>query len=122
MQAVKAFADIFTAKTSQLVDWNTQVLARILHDCVARRVDSGAPSSNPKDIVALEQKYLLDFRSERLVLDEVEEIIDLPQFDSSAKSKTSPNSIELDKTAMVQLRNYVQTIAAMYHPNPFHNF
>jgi hypothetical protein len=56
-------------------------------------------------------------------LDEVTEIIKLPQFDDKAhKNKTRPDDIVLDDMVMAQLRDYVMTIASMYSDNAFHNF
>ncbi len=60
----------------------------------------------------------------RMVLDEVKEIIELPEFDVSTMGikHDNPDSIELDPEVSSQLRDYVVAIASGYHSNPFHNF
>ena len=113
------------AKMSRLVSWTTDVLARSLRAIVARR---HATSQRP------DPEAVLDMLEDRLtgrnngkqtgtVIDEVQEVITLPQFDAkAAKRAKDPQSIELDKHVMEQLHDYVRTIAALYHNNPFHSF
>jgi 3'5'-cyclic nucleotide phosphodiesterase len=57
------------------------------------------------------------------VLDEVVDIVNLPRYTVNAcKGLHNPDSVVLDPNLESQLRDYIQTIAAMYHNNPFHNF
>jgi hypothetical protein len=57
------------------------------------------------------------------VLDEVKDIVELPEFDADAvRNQEDPESIELDNVVLSQLREYVVTVATMYRENLFHNF
>jgi hypothetical protein len=57
------------------------------------------------------------------VIEEVQEIINLPNFDErTLKGKKDPYSIELPEAVFDQLKSYVTNIAATYRDNPFHNF
>ena len=52
------------------------------------------------------------------VIDEVEEIIVLPDYNADvAKKEMELGEIELSPAVMDELRNYVQTIASMYNNN-----
>lgn len=56
-------------------------------------------------------------------LDEVKEVIVLPNFDRSSVIKdVDPNTIELDPLVEAQVLELVMVIARTYHKNPFHNF
>ena len=113
------------AKLVRLVSWTTDVLARSLRAIVSRRK---ATSERP------DPEAVLDMLEDRLtgknggkqtgtVIDEVQEVITLPQFDAkAAKQAKDPESIDLGKHVMEQLHEYVRTIAALYHNNPFHSF
>jgi class 3 adenylate cyclase len=109
-----------TDKQLRLVDWNVDILKRLLREIVARRDACGTQEDAAVRVKALEVTKL---SKEDGVLDEVEEIITLPKFDSMAtRNQKDPDSFELTESVSTQLHDYVQTIAAMYRPNPFHNF
>ena len=107
-----------SAKVTRLIDWNVDILLRLLKCIVARRKAYGLDHDDfapPRG----------DFSrsDERTVLDEVEERIALPEFEPSvAKMQLPPEEITLDTEAEAQLYDYVATVAAMYRNNPFHNF
>jgi hypothetical protein len=106
-----------SAKLSRLIDWNVDVLLRLLKSIVARRqaLGNSRGASMPNE----------DFsrRENVTVLDEVREIITLPAYDHAmAKTQVDPSSIELDAATESQLYEYVSAIASMYRENPFHNF
>jgi hypothetical protein len=65
--------------------------------------------------------FLLPNAAGSMVLDEVVEIIELPEYPSSRTNEDS-SSIALDPFVIKELHDYVSTIAAMYRDNPFHNF
>jgi len=107
-------------KTMRLVQWNTEVLARFLREVVARREASGISNDSSETIAQHEQDVLKD---SSIVLDEVKDVVWIPKFDSDAASKQkSANEVELGDGVVEQLQSYIQTIAAMYRDNPFHNF
>jgi Adenylate and Guanylate cyclase catalytic domain/3'5'-cyclic nucleotide phosphodiesterase len=109
-------------KHQRLVDYNIDLLCQHLKCVVARRqvlamsgLDDGPPP----------EPYIMSTELEegKCVLDEVTEVIRLPKFDPSAfKGHVDPESIELDRKVVSQLKRYVTVIGAMYRQNPFHNF
>jgi class 3 adenylate cyclase len=108
-------------RIKRLVDWNVDVLKRLLKQIVAKRNTSSNQQFelNSHTMMMLE----VDIGSDTYVLNEVKEIITLPQFDArSHKLQENPNKIELPQVVEDQLRLYVSSIAAMHRDNPFHNF
>jgi hypothetical protein len=60
---------------------------------------------------------------EKIVVDEVAEIIALPQFSVEAiNALAHADEIQLSQEIVSQLQDYIATIAHMYRKNPFHNF
>jgi hypothetical protein len=56
-------------------------------------------------------------------LDEVKDIIVLPEYDEAAeKRQCDPKQVVLSAVVVDQLRSFVTSIAALYKPNHFHNF
>jgi class 3 adenylate cyclase len=111
-------------KHQRLVEWNTDVLLRLLREISARREattdESHVSMLEGSRLRTLEQG---DIHKRETVLDEVEEIVNLPKFDANAaSSQQNPESLDLGTDVFNQLREYVATIAAMYRDNPFHNF
>jgi hypothetical protein len=100
------------SKTSRLIDWNVEILSRLLKHVIARRNALGLEYM-PDEEVTFE-------RAEgQTVLEEVREIITLPKFDASAaKRQEDPEKMELDEDVKEQLHKYVSTLAAMYRHNP----
>ena len=105
-------------KTARLVGWNCDVITRLLKQIAARRQ---AKEAQEVDLSKVQNDIKTDGST---VLDEVVEIIRLPEFDAvAAKSQAENlNSVELDKNAEAQLFDYLIAIASMYRDNPFHNF
>merc|ERR1711988_986588 len=57
------------------------------------------------------------------VLDEVKEVITLPEFNARAANKSGDYEfLELPEAVSRQLHEYVRSIAGLYRNNPFHNF
>ncbi|KAG7370377.1 adenylate/guanylate cyclase [Nitzschia inconspicua] len=94
-------------KNSRLVDWNVDVLLRLLKMIVAMRGKDEVPS-----------KATIDTHTNPL--DEVKEIIALRN--EAKKFHCNPESVTLSASIVEQLHSFVQTIASMYNDNPFHNF
>ena len=53
-------------------------------------------------------------------LDEVADVIKLPN--QEREYAVDPESIDLPPQVLLQLRDFIGRIAAMYQPNHFHNF
>ena len=108
-------------RIKRLVDWNVDVLKRLLKQIVANRNAIGNQQYATTDQVMM--KLEVDIGCDTYVLNEVTEIIKLPHFDHRLhKKQENPNKIELPKEVEDQLRLYVSSIAAMHRDNPFHNF
>uniref|UniRef100_A0A7S3P5D0 Phosphodiesterase n=1 Tax=Amphora coffeiformis TaxID=265554 RepID=A0A7S3P5D0_9STRA len=111
---------VLDEKASRLVKWNVDILSRYLRKIVARRMASSSPGDYPQKLTTEE---LMDRRQEGTILDHTQDIISMPHFSEQVeKRRVDPESIKLDDNIMEQLNKYVQTMAAMYRENPFHNF
>jgi class 3 adenylate cyclase len=107
-------------KQQRLVNWNADMMSRLLKDIVALREASGSEAASEDKLRALEHTKL---RKDTLVIEEVEEIVTLPVFDANAaKNQMDTDSVDLGEAVIAQLRDYVATISVMYQDNPFHNF
>jgi hypothetical protein len=94
-------------KTSRLIDWNVDVLQRLLKQVVARR-----QAMRAAQCTVPVQTFLTD--TGRTPLQEVVEIIALPEFDARVvKRQVEPERIVLSDAVVEQLRKYVTNIAVM---------
>jgi len=109
-------------KEARLVKWNVEILTKILRMISVRRVDTISESDILSDTKMRKLEVsVLDGKS--AVLDEVQEIITLPDYKSyQSKTLAEGVDIELDDCVKTQLSDYMQTLAKMYRDNPFHNF
>eukprot|EP00934_Nitzschia_sp_Nitz4_P000393 Nitzschia sp. Nitz4//scaffold129_size63868//17137//21252//NITZ4_006196-RA/size63868-processed-gene-0.67-mRNA-1//-1//CDS//3329534896//393//frame0 len=129
------------AKASRLVDWNVQMLSDILRNIVSRRrakQELGMGTHSVHGMVSLQEddrhgnlpRRLLYKKDSKLVgfensrpLNEVQEIIELPEFDAEAATRAQDSSkVELDRKVLDQLRGLCMDIASRYNTNWFHNF
>ena len=111
---------VLDEKAGRLVKWNVDILSRYLRKIVARRMASHGPGEYPQKLLTEE---ILDRRQEGTILDHTQDIISMPHFSEQVeKRRVDPESIQLDEKVLDQLNKYVQTMAAMYRENPFHNF
>lgn len=100
------------SRTTRLIDWNVEILSRLLKQVIARRNALGLE-------YMLDDEGTLERAEGQTVLEEVREIITLPKFDASAaKRQEDPEKMELDEDVRDQLHNYVSTLASMYRHNP----
>ncbi|KAL7562532.1 hypothetical protein ACA910_008238 [Epithemia clementina (nom. ined.)] len=105
---------IFSDKAMRLIDWNVDLLLRLLQLTVARRMAHPPVGQKPNEQAIGRDK-------KRTVLDEVSEVIVLPDYDDLAYA-ADPKSVILDPDVELQLYEYVTSVAGMYRKNPFHNF
>ena len=111
-------AQVAQEKRVRLVDWNTDLLLAQIKEIVAARVGRDVPPDPFEEIRDLEMETL---SGSGTVLAEVQDIIQLPCYVTSSKH-VSGKSIELNEDVRSQLRDYVDTLCALYHENAFHNF
>jgi 3'5'-cyclic nucleotide phosphodiesterase len=106
------------SKTGRLVEWNADVLLRLLKQIVARRL-SCTKSKSLKNDSPNEERFASEDTTH--VLDEVKEIITLPGFEEIQYSE-NPDDVVISDEVVKQLRSFVTNIAMMYRANPFHSF
>ncbi len=100
--------EIFDSKTTRLIDWNVDVLTRLLKNIVAHRND---PRKHHKRAHVNEKQFQ---SLDHTVLDEVKEVITLPTFDAQgAVLLEDPDETKIDVLVIKQLRGYVCNIAAV---------
>ena len=98
------------SKIERLCNWNVDVMLRILKQIVARR------ESHPSTLRGKPGRRSSVESCPRAgtVIDEVKEIIHLPEFDAEAvRNQRDPETIELDEKVISQLHQYVEIIASM---------
>ena len=108
---------IFDSKTTRLIEWNVDVLLRLLKQIVASRRSCARETDARKP----NESFFLQKKNGELTLDEVAEIITLPDF-KEANTMQAEDTVELPSLVVQQLHDYVCNIAAIYRENPFHNF
>jgi hypothetical protein len=105
-------------KTARLVDWNVDVLLRLIKLIVARRKSCSLP---PDQKAPPNEDRYKSTHTTTSPLDEVKEIITLPGF-IEAKHQEDPEEVILPKEVGKELHDYVSNVAAIYNSNPFHSF
>ena len=113
------FSDDLTQSTrlsnrlERLVAWNIDILEQLLKKTVTRRRALQRRSATAK---------WSKTNQKGTVLDEVQEVIKLPEYDGKYCDTNAASSVVLSPQVRSQLREYVTAIALMYPDNPFHNF
>lgn len=107
----------FDAKAIRLIEWNVDVLLRLLKLIEARRRACLIPEAEATP--PHEARFTMSGQS---TIDEIKEIVALPKFRDVAVQQEDPEEIELNQVVVRQLHDYVCNIAAIYRDNPFHNF
>ena len=101
---------------TRLVEWNADLLLRLLQGIIARRHARRKKPDDWEEIQKLEESYK---EREALVMEEVVEVIDMPSF---TRVGEDPENVEVSPVVIQQLKSFVETISFMYRDNPFHNF
>lgn len=105
-------------RTKRLVEWNVISLVGILKRVVARREMERRTKRGSFMKRKLPPKVVYSDN----FLEEVKEIIELPEYRAPTMDQSLETTVEISKEAEDQLRDYVTTIARMYRDCPFHNF
>jgi len=143
--------DLYEDSQMRWIEWNVKVLSKVLKQIIAQRTTSnlldesirsvkmvtrlsgvrsisgGSPDTpNPCHVLGSNACSTIEAHTSPLAmpLDELAEIIELPDFDKRAIKRQRDNSskLELGPALMSQLKEYVTMVASMYKENPFHNF
>jgi len=120
--ALNTQGDIFNGidpRSSRLVNWIVKRLTTLLQKVIARRLSTSQKSSKHPQL-----RNMPGMQEGITLLEEVKEIITLPEFDKKSNKNTEKeaNSIVIPPKAIEELHTYVTSIATMYRNNPFHNF
>lgn len=109
-------------RNDRLVDWIVDVMERLIRNVIVRRNSMKSKWRNI-GLVTDAEFFTLTSSDGKNVLEEVREIVELPEFDEEAfRRQEDPESIDFGSEVKKQLRRYVLSIATMYNDNPFHNF
>ena len=109
------------SRKARLINWNVEQLLCLIKQIVAHRNTMKKSQSNAAPCNGDSTQF--ESTSYVMPLDEVQEIITLPEFDSVANgNKIDPETIDLSDAVVDQLQMYVTWISSMYRCNPFHNF
>jgi Adenylate and Guanylate cyclase catalytic domain/3'5'-cyclic nucleotide phosphodiesterase len=102
-------------KTARLIEWNAEVLQRLLKQIVARR---------PTDDVAGKSHFWKTVGKSDSLLEEAWESVCLPPYDPTTKALKDGDidAIQLDSDVVFQLKDFVTNLAIMHRDNPYHNF
>lgn len=103
-------------RTRRLVNWNVETLLSLMKEIVARRTahPTKAAKSQPRSSV---------LKLAATPLEEVREIIALPEFDFAASAvQQDPENVNIPQEVVTQLHHLVSRIASMYNDNPFHKY
>ena len=127
--------DILDERTERLVEWNTDILANLIRQIVARRQQMSKAVTtktatkkkrSARDILGGDDgSSSFTESSTGIALDELQEVIDLPTVNSAENQDGTiidPQSVELTPVVMSELRDFVVAIASSYLPNPFHSY
>ena len=101
----------YQAKVQRLIDWNVELLARLLKNLVATR---GPAKSS---MIIDEEKFSVN---DPTVRDEITESISMP--DCETVIHDDVQDVELSTEVVLQLRSFITAIAHGYQTNAFHNF
>lgn len=107
-------------KQQRLVEWNTDILTRLLRFVLTHRQAAGIKSKDSQQLLKAE-KDLKAF-SDRIAMDELQDVIELPHFDPGvAEDARKAKPVEVSPKVANQLREYVTVIAGLYRDNYFHS-
>jgi hypothetical protein len=105
-------------RRSRRVDWMVRLLSERIQAVAARNQAIRTKKEHPSGVVFTPSP-------DKTCLDETVDMIKLPKFDRKADSKAhkmDEASVVIPPRVEQQLRTCVETIAATYRNNPFHNF
>jgi guanylate cyclase len=106
------------ADMGALIEWNVDVLHRILRDIAAAR-DTSKAEEGPSDF-----SRVLSSIQGQTVFDEVKEVVELPPFDAETVRRVKERKdVSIPTNVLAQLRHFVTAISQTYDKEvPFHNF
>lgn len=111
-------------RLERLISWNVDVLVSMLKQIERARSSANTVPDVEEKLLDLEYQIQSRELSTTTVIDEVVEVVELPQFKAGRNDDDDDEQqpVEISPDVIKQLRNYVSTIAYMYNDNSFHNF
>jgi Adenylate and Guanylate cyclase catalytic domain len=106
----KSISSQANQRIRRLIDWNSELLLRLLKQVVTRREAQYSSSTSQANLTAMAR----NIGARTMVVDEVAEIIEMPGF-VIAKCDAE---VQFSDDVVKQLYNYVAKIASMYNDNP----
>ena len=105
-------------KRNRMVDWTSEILSTLLSEIVARRQAVGS-GSDPKQKIEKAENSLSRNGGNQTVIDEVQEIIILPEYNATAASRdlVMDDIVLLSKDVRDELHDYVRCVAGLYRDN-----
>ena len=115
IMTTEMLADSQQKKLDRSIEWGVDILQRLLKRVVAMRggIEKSLQSSR-------RNRPMPPLAEGTSPLEEVIDIIELPS--QERVYPVNPSEIELPPQVIFQLRDFVRSIASMYHDNPFHSF
>jgi len=117
-------------RSQRQIEWNVDVLLKLLKEITARRASIGYRRAslgrnttvNGSSFISLPSgSDSSEHMESKIPLEEVKEIIELPDFDMEAcRNEHNPKDMIIPPAVIYQLHKYVTFIASLYKPNPFH--
>lgn len=107
-------------KTKRLIDWNVEMLLQILKQVVASRNAAGTGKGSRREMRPSQHYSVFDLGT-GVPLDEVKEVIALPEFNGRSVP-VDPTTVKIPIRVTEELHLMVSRIAALYNDNAFHNF
>jgi 3'5'-cyclic nucleotide phosphodiesterase len=109
-------------RQGRLVNWTCDIFEKMICQIISRRAGRSSAKKQRVCNDSNNDTFLaLMTREGETILDQVAEIIELPEFDH-ASVKKSDVEVELSDEVREELQNYIVWIATLYKKNPFHNF
>ena len=105
-------------QNARIAKWTVEVLSTLLKEIISSRDARAVKTDLDSHLTALEASQG-DYQHP---LDEVEEIIMLPEYNAKKFRTKEASEVVLDAQVTEELRDYVQMIASLYNENAFHNF
>jgi class 3 adenylate cyclase len=106
-------------KQRRMVEWNTDLLLRLLKNVVANRIQCKRRSIHASSNVLPSSLPVPN----ETPLKAATEILPMQVFiDKAVFGEMNPDLVEITDTVRSQLLDYITQIASMYRDNPFHNF
>jgi hypothetical protein len=108
--------DDVSAKNLRLIEWNLDIMARLLKQIVARR-----NAIERANLCSTHHESDEGFKRERIPIEEVKEIVEVSSAKWLPENIDHSDTVDLDPKVVEQLRHLLVKVSSMYHENPFHN-